>query len=177
MAEFRKIELAFRKVWLYLYNRGVGPEYTHALGEFVVAAIAAYRSGYALSALKLELVDQQLVTGNPELDLTLALTDEEVEVRNLWLRLVYLTLEDVGVEGPAQKCSSDDPSQDETGIELLVAGVVRAHTQGYTLDTLKLELLLDSTPPQLRDPQQTVLLSQWMRIVFICLETLKKSSE
>ncbi len=132
------------------------------------ATLTAYRAGYSLDTLKLELIAQRRLTGNEALDINLALNEEELAVRDLWLRLIYLTLEETGESGPAERTGFEHPSEDETGIQPLVSGVVRAHKDGYNIDSFKLELLYDDK--QMQDPEQAALLSQWMRIVFLALE-------
>ncbi|AGY58381.1 hypothetical protein [Gloeobacter kilaueensis] len=151
-----------------MYARGIGEDYLSALEAFVRAAIGAYRRGYSLERLKLELVASRKLTGNPALDANLAFSEEELGVRDLWLRLVYLALEMVGEPPPGEPLASNDPRADETGVELLVLGVIRAYRDGYTLDSFKFELLLEGR--QFDDPEQAAILSQWMRIVFLCLQ-------
>jgi hypothetical protein len=162
------IELAFRKAWLFLYTRGVGADYLDALDKFVRAVVVAYRSGYSIDRLKLELLANRRLTGNTEVDKNLALNEEELSVRDLWLRLVYLTLEAVKEPGPETRISLDNPSEDDTGVQLLVNGVIRAFNNGYTLESFKLEMILDGA--RVEDPQQSALLSQWMRIIFMALQ-------
>jgi hypothetical protein len=162
------IELAFRKAWLFLYARGVGADYLDALDKFVRAVVVAYRSSYSIDRLKLELLANRRLTGNTEVDKSLALNEEELSVRDLWLRLVYLTLEAVKEPGPETRISLENPSEDDTGVQLLVNGVIRAFNNGYTLESFKLEMILDGA--RVDDPQQAALLSQWMRIIFIALQ-------
>ncbi len=162
------IELAFRKAWLFLYARGVGADYLDALDKFVRSVVVAYRSGYSVDRLKLELLANRRLTGNAEVDKSLALNEEEVSVRDLWLRLVYLTLEGIGEPSSQTRISLDNPSEDDTGVQLLVNGVIRAFNNGYTLESFKLEMLFDGA--RVDDPQQSALLSQWMRIIFITLQ-------
>jgi hypothetical protein len=162
------IELAFRKAWLFLYARGVGADYLDALDKFVRAVVVAYRSGYDIDRLKLELLANRRLTGNTEVDKSLALNEEELSVRDLWLRLVYLTLEAVKEPGPETRISLENPSEDDTGVQLLVNAVIRAFNNGYTLESFKLEMILDGA--RVDDPQQASLLSQWMRIIFIALQ-------
>ncbi len=162
------IELAFRKAWLFLYARGVGPDYIAALEAFVRATIAAYRQGLSLDRLKLELIANRKLTGNTALDANLAFDPEELGVRDLWLRLIYLTLELAGEALPGEPLASPEPSADETGVEMLVEGVIRAHRDGYTLDSFKFELAFEGR--QIEDPEQAALFSQWLRIIFMCLQ-------
>lgn len=89
-------------------------------------------------------------------------------VRDLWLRLVYLTLEAVGETGPAEPIGIENAADDESGVQQLVSGVVRAYQEGYSLDSFKLEISLEDN--QLDDPGQSALLSQWMRIIFMTLQ-------
>lgn len=168
------IELAFRKAWLFLYTRGVGPDYVAALEDFVSGTIALYRRGYSLERLRLELIAQRRLTGNALVDNNLALNEEELAVRDLWLRLVYLTLEAIGESGPPEPIGEADPRTDETGVQMLVDGVARAYQAGYSLDSFKLEMALEGN--QVDDPEQAAILSQWMRIIFLTLR-LRETSE
>ena len=88
----RTLELSFRKVWLRLYTSGADENYSLALKEFVQAAVAAFDDGYSLQALMLELRRHEIETGDPMVDKTVRLTDQERQTREVWLVLVYLTL-------------------------------------------------------------------------------------
>ncbi len=165
MALTDDLELAFRKSWLLLYSRGVGEGYINALKTFIQAGIRAYRSGYTLEALNLELVANQKVTGDPLLDDFLRLDPQELDIRTTWLKLIYVTL---------TRLDGLEPPPDSGNLLDLVLGVIEAHQKGYTLDALKLELVLQ-TPEPARTQEESSILSQWMRLVFLTLESAQDS--
>ena len=114
----RTLELAFRKVWLRLYISGADENYSAALKEFVQASVAAYDQGYSMQALLLELRRHELETGDPMVDKTVRLTDQERQTREVWLVLVYLTLHRVSY---VSKNALTPPRPEDTlGLEALV---------------------------------------------------------
>jgi|TARA_B110001469_G_scaffold49153_1_gene47890 hypothetical protein len=69
-----------------------GANYEFGLMEFIRAARDAYDDGVMVPALNLELsMCQQYTAGRP-------LQSDEIELRTVWLSLVYLTFERVGYE-------------------------------------------------------------------------------
>ncbi len=160
MALTDDLELSFRAAWLLLYTAGVGPGYIAALKSFIRAGIQAYGGGYSLTALNLELLTQERATGHPDLDELLRLNTEETEIRSIWLRLIYVTLRQIGY--PQTQVT---PDLGLTGQEDLVRGVIAASQEGFTLEGLKLELVLEGGGSE-RSAGETAILSQWMRIVF-----------
>lgn len=54
--------------------------------------MSAYKSGYSLAALALELKQNEVRTGDDALDASLRLSDREEATRRVWLLLIYLTL-------------------------------------------------------------------------------------
>ncbi|WP_287129701.1 hypothetical protein [Candidatus Cyanaurora vandensis] len=163
MALTNDLELTFRKAWLLLYAQGVGEGYINALRQFIKAAIAAYESGYSLEALNLELLADQKVTGDETLDEMLRLTEEELQIRTNWLKLVFMTLDRARPRDPEAPPLTDD------GLDNLVNGVIDSQQRGYTLESLKLEIVLETGGSD-RTPGETAILSQWMRLVFLTLE-------
>jgi len=161
MAIADELELAFRQSWFLLYAQGVGEGYLQSLRKFVQAAVTAYQTGYTLTTLNLELIAHQKSTGDQDLDEILRLDDQEVQIRTIWLTLIYMALDQV-----AGKITP--PSGGNEELVQLVEGVILAKRQGYTLETLKLEMVLQATTT--RSPEQASILSQWMRIVFMTLE-------
>lgn len=63
-----------------------------AIQEFIIGAVSAYKSGYSLAALALELKQNEVRTGDDALDASLRLSDREEATRRVWLLLIYLTL-------------------------------------------------------------------------------------
>ncbi|OSX76091.1 hypothetical protein BU14_0207s0009 [Porphyra umbilicalis] len=171
---------------------GIGAEYEAALQEFIIGAISAYKSGYSLAALNLELKQNEVRTGDAELDATLRLSDRESATRRIWLMLIYLTLgamayapaagvdaaallsgaetAAVGLEtlGAEEGAPPPDAAAAVTRFRGLVDDVTAAAAKGYNLDALKLEQSLS-----LREGEQGLgaaeasIRSQWMRLIFL----------
>jgi len=167
------LEIAYRKAWVALSTTGTGEAYAAAIKEFVLACVTAYKSGYSIAALNLELYMNQKITGDEKLDSVLTLSDGEKKARQTWIELVYLTLNHRGF---AREQAPPKPD-DHMGLENLVRVITDAHKRGYTLDTFKLEESLrtaDTGPPspeleRLNKAQKSIR-SQFMRIVFIANE-------
>ena len=71
--------------------------YVDTLKLFIAAALTAYERGFTVNALSLELAQCPTQTaGRP-------LMQEEVELRSVWLSLVYLTLANVRHESEASE--------------------------------------------------------------------------
>ncbi len=87
----RNLEMSFRYVWLRLFTTGADENYIIALKDFVKNTVAAYDAGYSLPALILELGRNEIETGDPNVDKTVRLTDQERQTREVWLVLIYLT--------------------------------------------------------------------------------------
>lgn len=158
-------------------TKGVGREYEEAIQAFVVACVAAYKAGYSITALKLELsanaIDGQYMGRD------ISLNEQEKETRLIWITLVYLTLGRCGFK-------SDNPpppvSKDLKGTKLepllvglsgLVESVCDAAKRGYNLQTFKMELNFKSPEgsSQMSSAQANVR-SQWSRIVFATVNIL-----
>ncbi|GAB0490866.1 hypothetical protein MMPV_002104 [Pyropia vietnamensis] len=116
------LEVSYRKVWLRLMTIGTGEEYERAIQEFIIGAVSAYKSGYSLAALALELKQNEVRTGDDALDASLRLSDREEATRRVWLLLIYLTLAAKGFEpspgvNPASLLSGAETAA--TGLEAL----------------------------------------------------------
>ena len=105
-------------MWLRLYISGADENYSAALKEFVQASVAAYDQGYSMQALLLELRRHELETGDPMVDKTVRLTDQERQTREVWLVLVYLTLHRVNYV--SKKALTPPRPEDTLGLEALV---------------------------------------------------------
>eukprot|EP00802_Teleaulax_amphioxeia_P022866 Tamp_23362.p1 GENE.Tamp_23362~~Tamp_23362.p1 ORF type:complete len:291 (+),score=38.38 Tamp_23362:1-873(+) len=171
----RTLELAFRKVWLRLYTTGADENYSLALKEFVKATIAAFDKGYSLQALILELRRHEIETGDPMVDKTVRLTDQERQTREVWLVLVYLTLHRMSYN-PKKGVKPPKPD-DVLGLQALVESTCEALEAGFSLNGLKLELSLRQSgeAPVPLTPAQLSLRSQWTRIVFLTSEVIASS--
>jgi len=118
------------------------------------------------------------------------LAQEEVELRSLWLSLVYMTLQQVyhptrsiteeatGSAGvSAEAVAESVPSEIRQKFNTFVYDCVNARQGGWTLQTLKLEELMkssggNSAAPDMTDPMEKAILGQSMRIVFLTLQCL-----
>mmetsp|Transcript_9238 Transcript_9238/g.18816 ORF Transcript_9238/g.18816 Transcript_9238/m.18816 type:complete len:131 (+) Transcript_9238:535-927(+) len=119
------------------------------------------------------------------MDRALSLTQAERDARNLWLQLIYLTLDHLRYR---QGQPRPPATEDRYNLNDLVTTVSNAFQQGYTLEGLKLEQSLQSTPPvstsssapsmanpdEVDAPPQSSenagaasTRSQWMRLVFL----------
>ena len=111
--------------------------YVDVLKLFIVAAKAGYELGLTIPQLQLELSScKSQSAGRP-------LLAEEVELRSVWISLVYLTLERVSHLKNSSLGDTVDPSIRQK-FYTFVYDVVNAQKQGYTLQTLKLENLVRS---------------------------------
>ncbi|KAI0566602.1 hypothetical protein FGB62_7g668 [Gracilaria domingensis] len=177
------LEVSFRNVWLRLMTSGVGPEYTHAISAFVLAAAASYKAGYSLTALKFELATHEKHATFMGRDVRL--NDDEKKTRFIWLALVYLTLK--RCQFPTERDSAIDIAADieasdirelMPGLAAFVNNVYDAAQRGLDLQRFKLELSLrrDDKSPSL-DKAQVSIRSQWARIVFSTLQLMPESGQ
>lgn len=113
------LEVSYRKVWLRLMTVGTGEEYESAIQEFIIGAVSAYKSGYSLAALALELKQNEVRTGDAALDASLRLSDREEATRRVWLLLIYLTLAAKAFEPSA----GVDPASLLSGAETAAVGL------------------------------------------------------
>lgn len=147
----------------------VSSGYVDTLKLFIVSAKGAYEIGCTIPAISLALSMVETQTaGRP-------LMAEEVDLRSLWIALVYLTLE--AVDHPARLAANVGatvPEDTRAKFEPFVRGVVDRKRRGFTLQALKLEELLggESQPEQERSAMETAILSQSMRLIFLTLTVL-----
>ena len=97
---------------------------------------------------------------------------EEVDLRRLWICLVYLTLEAAGTVSAADEESVGQtvPADLRQKFGTFVTNVVAAKKRGATLKTLKLDELFSSpTAAESRTPLETAILSQSMRVCFLTM--------
>jgi hypothetical protein len=78
---------------------------------------------YSLPALILELGRHELETGDPNVDRTMRLTDQERQTREVWLILVYLTLHRIGHKTSSGTAVPPRPT-DTLGLGALVDSTV-----------------------------------------------------
>lgn len=176
----KALETCFRNVWVRLMTAGVGPEYDNAIQAFVVACVAAYKAGYSITALKLELAANE--TTGTYMGKDVSLNEQEKETRLIWIALVYLTLAKYKFtsENTPPAVSSDlQGSKLEAlviGLTGLVESVCDAASKGYTLQTYKMELSMkkgiDDKPIS---GAEASVRSQWSRIIFATYKILPDS--
>jgi len=145
-----------------------GANYEFALMEFVRAARDAFDEGIMVPALNLDLsMCQQYSAGRP-------LQPDEIDLRTVWLSLVYLTFERVGYESksagafPGQSVAADLRQKFYT----FTYDIVNAKKQGYDLANLKLEEVLQSSEE--KTPMEQAVLSQAMRICYLAIQAAEE---
>ena len=99
--------------------------YVDTLKLFIAAALTAYERGFTVNALSLELAQCPTQTaGRP-------LMQEEVELRTVWLSLVYLTLANVRHESEASEAvGASVPAEIRSKFQTFVYDVVNAAQGG-----------------------------------------------
>ena len=173
-----------------------GADYEFGLMEFVRATREAYDEGTMVPALNLALAScQQYTAGRP-------LQSDEIELRTVWLSLVYLTFERVGYESKSagaflgQSVAEDlrqkfytftvrhklSPTLLGMPPPTLICcnlnppppqyDIVNAKKQGYDLAGLKLEEVLQSEEE--KTPMEQAVLSQAMRICYLAIQATEE---
>ena len=170
----KNLDISFRYVWLRLFTSGTDENYVLALRNFIKNSVHAYDAGYSLQALILELSRSKIETGDTKFDSTVQLTFQQRKTREVWLRLIYLTLDRLNYQPQSSAVKPSKP-EDTSGLSTLVYGVCEALKAGFSHDGLMLELSLRKSSQSL-SPAQLSLRSQWTRIVFLTSETIKFQS-
>lgn len=159
---------------------GVGPEYDDAIQAFVIACIAAYKAGYSITALKLELAANE--TQAKYMGRDISLNDQEKETRLVWLALVYLTLAKFNFASdrtpPPVYADLQGSKMDSLipGLTGLVESVCDAAARGYSLQTFKMELgLKKDTGDKPLSGAEASIRSQWSRIIFATYNLLPEN--
>lgn len=140
---------------------------------FIATAVAAYERGFTLSALQLEL--SMLTTqsaGRP-------LMREELDLRTVWLSLVYLALGKVQHPSEASALvGASVPADIRQKFECFVSDVVDARADGASLPSLKLEDMLrraDADELAALSTMERAILGQAMRVVFLTITVLEET--
>lgn len=176
----KALEISFRNVWIRLMTAGVGPEYDDAIQAFVVSCVAAYKAGYSITALKLELAANETQTKYMGRDVSL--NEQEKETRLIWLSLVYLTLTKYRFTSERTPPPLTEDLRGTTleplipGLTGLVESVCDAASRGYSLQTFKMELNLkkDVKDKPISGAEASIR-SQWSRIIFATFNILPDS--
>lgn len=137
-----------------------GKPYAEALADFCRNALDAYRNGYSLQALQFELS----ASNN---SYTRKLRSDEVELRDVWLSLVYKTLRQVRfpVERTAVGVTDTYDKFDE-----FVQNIISAVRAGYDMKRIQLEQSLrQSSSDRPRTTLESAILNQSTRLVITTL--------
>lgn len=184
------LEVTFRAVWVRLLTTGVGEEYAGAIQAFAVACAAAYKAGYSMTALQLELSTREPTGTVGGRDVRL--TENEKETRLIWIGLVYMTLARFRFPStnpppaPERDLAGARVGEVVRGLAVLVEDVVGAARRGYTHKTYQMEnSLVESKGAQGAGANldavegkskytvaEQQLRSQWTRIVFATIDLL-----
>ncbi|CAM9550318.1 unnamed protein product [Scytosiphon promiscuus] len=134
--------------------------------SFISTIKEAYERGYTVPALTMEVSFVPTKTAGRDLQ------PDEVELRSVWIALVYLTLENANWPQKVQRAHEiSAPFMDR--FSDFVKKVMDAAARGHTLQTLKLEEVM-RRGAEPRTPMEAAVLSQSMRIVFATLDLMKE---
>lgn len=128
--------------------------------DFCGAALTAYRAGYTLQALNIELGAAGAALG------LAALKHDEVELRTVWLTLVYKTLRALGHQGGGERleASGGDRQWERDGMDGFVTSIVGAVREGYDMKRIQLEQRL-AQEGNARSALESAVLGQSTRLV------------
>jgi len=148
--------------------------YEQALSSFAAGCKEAYVSGASVSSVNLQL-QMSPNTGNPELDALLSqrggLQEDEVELRNSWITVCFLTFDEANVLRDDVP-TSGNAGLDEERLGIFVKNVVTLAKQGYDAQRVKLMEVLKMSGPdaQPRSDMESAVMSQAIRLVFCALD-------
>mmetsp|Transcript_23425 Transcript_23425/g.40298 ORF Transcript_23425/g.40298 Transcript_23425/m.40298 type:complete len:280 (-) Transcript_23425:45-884(-) len=129
----RVIEIGFRKTLLFAFS-GFPPRYFRTLEEFITAIIAGYIEGFSLLALKFETLRCAVVSGDAKIDDWIRLDENEADLRDTMMLLVYMTLRHMDFVPPSKKGWSRPTIDDNKGLDYMVADVARLYRRGKSLE-------------------------------------------
>jgi len=164
------ITLAIESAFVQAASGMSGANYEFGLMEFIRATRDAYDEGVMVPALNLELsMCQQYTAGRP-------LQSDEIELRTVWLSLVYLTFERVGYESKSTGGFLGQSVAEELRQKFytFTYDIVNAKKQGFDLAGLKLEEVLQSDDEEERPPMEQAVLSQAMRICYLAIQATEE---
>ena len=139
--------------------------YVDVLKMFISAAKGGYELGLSIPALQLEITNSGTSTaGRP-------LMQEEIELRTVWISLVYITLE--LINHPMKLTDTDSKNDASATVPADIRKkfntfcydvVVNAKKTGFNLSTLKLEQVMKrSADDPAMEPMEEAVMSQCMR--------------
>jgi len=164
--------LAIEATFVQAASGANGANYEFSLMEFIRATRDAYDEGITVPALNLELsMCKQYTAGRP-------LQPEEIDLRSVWLSLVYLTFERVGYASSTGTFPGESVAADlRQKFYTFTYDIVNAKKQGYDLAGLKLEEILQSSEEKSateRTPMEQAVLSQAMRICYLAIQAAEE---
>eukprot|EP00188_Purpureofilum_apyrenoidigerum_P004320 Plantae.Rhodophyta-Purpureofilum_apyrenoidigerum.ctg48026.p1 GENE.Plantae.Rhodophyta-Purpureofilum_apyrenoidigerum.ctg48026~~Plantae.Rhodophyta-Purpureofilum_apyrenoidigerum.ctg48026.p1 ORF type:complete len:203 (+),score=40.32 Plantae.Rhodophyta-Purpureofilum_apyrenoidigerum.ctg48026:51-611(+) len=129
-----------------------GPKpYQEAIAEFVGAVVEAYQKGYSMTALQMEM----------QMEKARELQADEVELRTIYVTLVYKTLLILGVK---QKPGTSKVESLPGPFDSFIQQIVEATRRGYSLERIRLQLNLNNE--ENRNSTESAILQQGSRLVF-----------
>ncbi|KAJ8904626.1 hypothetical protein NDN08_001144 [Rhodosorus marinus] len=164
------IDGSFRKVWFVLLTKGLGEPYNLALQSFILGVMAAYKKGFSIPALQMEISMAKDIYEGPnaeEINKFIQLNENEKKTRYVWIILVYLALQKLRF--PSENKNMTVPKDELVpSLQGLVDDVSEAYKKGFSFDGLKMEITLKKQPGQPEiSADAASIRSQWMRIVYI----------
>lgn len=141
--------------------------YAEQLRAFCEEALDAYCRGYSLVALQLEM------SGSPSRVYGRALASDEVELRSVWLSLVFKTLRYTCFPTTTSQDSNNFPqSLERDRLDEFVLNIVEATRKGYDMKRIQLEqaLTASETSGKPRTPVENAILNQSVRLVLTTLQ-------
>jgi hypothetical protein len=146
--------------------------YSAQVARFCREALNAYRTGYSLVALQLEMSGASTGIGR-------ALASDEVELRSVWLSLVYKTLRQIRFPSASSEQSAEPGRFDRDRLDDFVNNIVTAVRKGYDMKRIQLEqaLTVSDGKERPRTPLESAILNQSTRIIIITLRVADEVSE
>ena len=154
--------------------------YVDELKMFIVAIKAGFLKGWSISQMNMELSQVPTQSANRPL------MEEEIELRTVWMSIVYLTLFHQATCKFGGDAHSAVSPELRSKFNTFTYDVCNAHKQGLSLQTLKLTELFrrddsdsdsnsgsSSTLEEPKSPLEEAVLSQCMRVAFLTLDVMK----
>lgn len=149
--------------------------YVEHLKSFCEEGIAAYYRGYSLMALQLEM------SGNPSRVFGRALASDEIELRSVWLTLVFKTLRYLRfpTTSISQNGSTAADAFDRDRLDDFVMNITEAARKGYDLKRIQLEqnLTASQSSEKPRTPVENAILNQSTRLVLTTIQVANEHGD
>lgn len=149
--------------------------YADQLSDFSREVLQAYKRGFSLTALQLEMggADTTAVLGRP-------LQSDEVELRSVWLALAYKTMRYLGL-GPGDQMGEPSATGESSSafdrdrLDDFVQGICIAAEKGYDQKRIQLEQSLNpSSSSSSNTALENAILQQSIRIVLTTIAVAKE---